>query len=200
MKRTGSRVNSAAIRSQVVDRVVDWRFPVLFLLAVLFGLTACAEKPTPATKVVDLASALASSELLSEPAEIDLGTGESEPLLIEGFSWNETATDGATFAWSDRPASALRLFLAEPRPLQVTLRVLPLPRQSEPPQEVTAWLNDQPAGAGIELAEGWSEITFPLPLEAQRPGNNRFELRYRWTRSPDARHLAISPSPGIGCA
>jgi arylsulfatase A-like enzyme len=148
---------------------------------------ACGGPPTaeraPAVEIAALTAALSGAEVSVEPRTIDFGTGSSEPLLLSGFSYSETAEDGTTFAWSDRPTSTLALFVAERRPLRARLRLLPLVAERQP-QAVQALLNGVPAGGEIELPAGWSEIEVELPVAAQRTGDNRFELRYRWTASP----------------
>ncbi len=161
-------------------------------LVVALLLVSCGESGPRRVEIHDLAAELAGAEIRGEPQEIDFGSGASEHLLIEGFSWNESTPDGATFAWSDRPISAVELFIARPRPLRVRLNLLPLPVDDAPPQAVTVRLNSQTLGSEIELAAGWNPISIVLPIEAQQPGVNRFELSYRWTRSPDARHLAVA--------
>lgn len=172
----------------------------LLPLALLAAATGCGRRPAvpgpERAPIHDLATALPLAEVRGERAEIDLGTHRAAPRLVHGWSWNERSDDGTTWTWSLGRRSAVELFVARPRPLELTLRCRSYPFRDRSPQRVHLAVDGWPVGE-VELPPRWREVTVPLPAGALRAGPNRLELRYRHVRwrtggTGDRRPVAVA--------
>jgi arylsulfatase A-like enzyme len=158
---------------------------------------ACAPAPD-LVETHDLAAEFAVAEIERERSVIDLGTDDARPLLVDGWSWDETRRDGTTFAWGLGEASEIDLFLAEPRKLQVTLRCFPFQYPGAPDQRVGISVNGKPTN-GVELRPGLREYSLMIPAEVLVAGRNRITLAYAYHRRPtDVRDSADERSLAVG--
>ena len=137
------------------------------------------------------------AETARERATIDIGTGGVRPLLIEGWSWDETRPDGTTFVWATGERSELELFLTEARELRATLRCFPFRYPGGPGQWVDMSANGTAIGR-ITLEPGLRDYLLTFPADALHAGTNRVTMEYGFHRRPsevresgDERSLAV---------
>lgn len=104
------------------------------------------------------------------PASIDA----EDPLwawaFVDGFYRASTNARGRTTRWTDRRAE-LSIPLAETRDRTVRITA----RAAPDDLRVSAFWNGAPLGTQ-PLARRWSEISWQVPADLQRPGTNRLEL------------------------
>ncbi len=131
----------------------------------------------------DLVELAAGSLVSSETALLDFGTRDSRPHLVSGWSQEETATDGTSFVWATGASSRLRLFIAEPRPLELSFRSWPFRFPGAPTQRLTLALNGAPL-AELTLLDSPAEYRLSLPASLQTEGDNVLEVVYAHHRSP----------------
>lgn len=168
------------------------------LLLALLGLAACSGPGSEERLLLhDLVAEHDLAEVRAEPGVIDLGTPAARGHLASGWSWDESAGDGASFVWSEGGESALDLFFAAPREIELRFRAFPFAHAGAPAQAVEVLANGRRAAA-VELAPGPSEHAVRLPAALLAAGANRLVFRYRWSRSPaavgagsDRRRLAV---------
>jgi arylsulfatase A-like enzyme len=125
----------------------------------------------------------ATATVVSETAILDFGARESRPHLVWGWSEDERATDGTSFVWATGASSRIRLFIAEPRALEVSFRAWPFRFPDAPPQRLALRLNDAPL-ADLTLNEAPSEYHLRLPAELQVEGENVLDVAYAYHRAP----------------
>ncbi len=145
-------------------------------------LLACAA-PAP-TGRLDLAAAVAAAERACEVAEIDLGTPAARSALLAGWSTDERSRTGDTFVWATGEAAAFRVFVAEPRDLQMHVRCRPFDVVGLGNQRIEIRVGGSPA-AELELLTGWREYGVVLPGRLLAAGWNRVELVAAYARSPE---------------
>jgi arylsulfatase A-like enzyme len=145
----------------------------------------------------DLVAEFPVAEIARERSTIDIGTAEARPLLVDGWSWDETRSDGTTFAWGTGEASELEMFLAQPRELHATLRCVPFRYPGAPPQRVAVSINGTSIG-GLSLKPGVHDYPLGVPREVVVAGRNRITLGYGFHSRPsevreseDERDLAV---------
>ncbi len=145
----------------------------------------------------DLIDEFPVAEIVRERSVIDIGTDATRPLLIDGWSWDETRRDGTTFAWGTGGRSEIEFFLVEARRLRATLRCFPFRYPGAPDQRVDVSVNGQPSGR-VALETGLREYPLTIPAEALVAGRNRVTLAYAYSTRPrdvreteDARRLAV---------
>ena len=111
------------------------------------------DRPSESLRTYDLVRILPAGKVFTERLLLDIGTEPARD-LISGFSWNETAGDGTSFAWSTGPTSTAELTLCEPRPSQLKLRGFPWPgiRDLDPPFQTVE--TGQPAVTQSTVSNG----------------------------------------------
>ncbi|MGH0034808.1 MAG: sulfatase [Myxococcota bacterium] len=167
------------------------------LAAVLAAVLAVACQPAPIETVTTLGEKLPGAEFEIERREIDFGRPDAHAVMTRGWGQDEGSGDG-TFVWSVAEESVLSLFLARPRPLDLTLRARPAPFPSLGPQAIAVSVNDTAIGE-IELDGPRDVHSLTVPESALVRGRNQLAFRYRWTRSPaematgstDVRRVAV---------
>jgi arylsulfatase A-like enzyme len=177
-------------------RALGWAS--LWLAALACSACGGPASPPLGAVVADLVAELPLAEVRREVAEIDLGTAAARPHLASGWSWDETAGDGASFVWSEGERSELTFFLSARRDIHLAFRVLPLSYPGAPDQGLAVEVNGLPVGR-LDLPRQWTEPRLRLSRESLAAGENRLALSYRWNRSPaevgmsqDARRLAVA--------
>jgi arylsulfatase A-like enzyme len=145
----------------------------------------------------DLIAEFPVAEIARERSVIDFGTDATRPLLIDGWSWDETRRDGTTFAWGTGKVSELEMFLAEPTQLRGTLRCFPFRFPGAPDQWVDVSVNEITIGR-VNLKPGIHQYLLTFPPDVLLPGRNRVTLAYAYHRRPsdvrnseDERDLAV---------
>jgi hypothetical protein len=131
----------------------------------------------------DLVELAAGALVSSETALLDFGARDSREHLVSGWSEDETATDGMSFVWATGASSRLRLFIAEPRPLELSFRAWPFRFPGAPPQRLTLELNGGPLSE-LTLLDSPSEYRVPLPAELQLEGDNTLDITCAYRHSP----------------
>lgn len=153
------------------------RFLLTIALALSFG---CAPSRTTRQDLAELASG---ARVLSETAVLDFGARDVRPGLVSGWSGDETATDGTSFVWATGASSRLRLFVAEPRPLELSFRAWPFRFPGAPPQRLTLVLNGAPLSE-LTLGDSPAEYRLALPASLQIEGDNVLDVVYAYHHSP----------------
>lgn len=151
------------------------------LLTIALALSSgCVPSRTTRQDLAELASG---ARVLSETALLDFGSRNSRPHLVSGWSEDETATDGTSFVWAMGPSSKLRLFIAQPRPLEVSFRSWPFRFPGAPPQRLALALNGALLSE-LTLENSPAEYRLPLPASLQIEGDNVLEVVYAYHHSP----------------
>lgn len=173
--------------------------PLLLVVGLLagssaLGLAGCGRSELPAGygEIADLTAALPAAQVHHETAAIDVGTPEARGHLVSGWSWDEAAPDGGTFAWAEGESSEVRFFLVAPRDLTLRLRGRPLEARDHldiEPQTVAIESNGQPVGK-LTMKPGTATYSLTLPATALVAGDNRLTLRHGQATSP--RELGLS--------
>jgi arylsulfatase A-like enzyme len=153
------------------------------LLVVFLALPLSSGCGSSAVSNRDLVELAAGALVSSETALLDFGARDSRPHLVAGWSEDETATDGTSFVWATGASSRLRLFIAEPRPLELSFRSWPFRFPGAPPQRLTLELNGAPL-AELTLEDPPAEYRLPLPASVQIEGDNVLEVVYAYHHSP----------------
>jgi len=173
--------------------------PSLLAALLAIGAAGCGRGDLPAGygEVADLAAELPAAGIHREVPAIDIGTPEARPHLVSGWSWDESAPDGGTFAWGVGEASEVRFFLVAPRDLTLRLRGRPfeVPSTQNQTQErarsqtLAIEVNGRPVQQ-LAMEPGTRTYSVPLPAAALAAGDNRLTLRYGRALSP--RELGLS--------
>jgi arylsulfatase A-like enzyme len=172
------------------------------LWATLMGLAPLAGSgcgAAPAGEPLDLTTLLPYAEVETETRRIDFGTPQARPHLAEGWSFDETSSSGRPFVWALGSRSLLRLYVAEPRDLELRFRCWPLRYPGAPQQRLTIGLAGRPLGE-VALRARPQGYSLRVPAAALRPGENLLELEYARYVAPrdvlpgasDARPLALA--------
>ena len=143
------------------------------------GLVLGGCRPSPKPVVYDLAARTLAAERWSEDPVLLLGTPAVEPHLVHGFH-REARIEGEPFQWSKGEAEvALHFESVRPRGVVVDLA----PYEGVEKQRVEVRLNGTPV-ADLDLADVRSRYYFPLPADAQCPGENRLGFVFARAASP----------------
>lgn len=178
--------------TSLIQRVVAASAAFLSLLFAA-GCGPLAEPGAESGIQLDLAGASEQAELRRETRRLDLGTREAREALLAGWSIDETADPQTSFVWGMGEVSSLRAFWFEPEPFTMRFRCWAMVRPDEP-QILTTVVNGVVAGETV-LAGDFQTYEVPVPASAIRRGENRIELRYRYTVAPgptDRRPLAVA--------
>ena len=162
-------------------------------------LAACGGGDQGFEPAHDLAGLLPAAEILSEPRAIKFTAPEDRRHLRSGWSRLERDPGrGRGFAWGLGEASTIDFHLLAPRAFDLRLEGRSFKVPGAPPQAVAVAVNGTPV-AEVEMRPKLETHIVPLPRERLRPGANRLELAYRWSRSPrqvsgssDRRSLAVA--------
>ncbi len=162
------------------------------LLAACLWLVSCG--PGPVTvEVADLVSEFRYAEVEHERPLIDLGTPSAAAALVGGWSWNETDPAGNTFVWAVGPRSAISVYLASARDLEVRMRCRAYRYPGAPSQRL-AVLWDGLEVADLELTRGFAERDFVVSAALAVAGEHRVELVPSYFgRPPEAAASATEP-------
>jgi len=166
--------------------------------AILVICLLSCDRSSESLRTYDLVRILPAGNLFTEGLLIDIGTEPARD-LISGFSWNETAGDGTTFAWSIGPTSTAVLTLCQPQQSQLRLRGLPWPglKDLDPSfQTVDVEVNGNQLGR-IQMSGELEELSLETSRDALRPGANTVALTYGSVREPpetdgDQRALGVA--------
>ncbi|HUG53543.1 MAG TPA: sulfatase, partial [Vicinamibacteria bacterium] len=165
----------------------------LALAAISTG-TSC-RPGQPSELVYDLAERLPFAERWSARTVVLFGTPASEPQQAEGFYREAAPPDGDPFVWSKGEAE-VSLTWAAPGERAAVADLAPY--RGVKAQSVEVRLNETPV-ARFVLNDVRHRYGFPLPAEAQRPGDNRLRFVFAATASPadipgnpDRRQLAAA--------
>jgi arylsulfatase A-like enzyme len=142
--------------------------------------------------------AFSTAEVRNETRRLDFGTAAARPFLIGGFSVDETR-QGQTFVWSEGEVSAVGLRFANRTPRVAVIRCWSLAYRGAPEQSMEISLNGSPVSER-RVGPRPQRIRFELPVDLQRIGENRLEIRYAHVRRPaevfknsvDRRELAVA--------
>ena len=168
-----------------------WGIPVAVLALTVGTLVSGCSGPAPEELVLDLAAAWTDGLLVSESAEIDIGTVEARGSLGDGWYYDERNRDsGETFSWSRGPSSEIFFHLGWRRDLRIDLNCRPFEFDGSTPQSLSFVLNNQSIGDPIVLQPSINTYSIELPESAQVVGRNRLVARYDRVDAP------ISVVPG----
>lgn len=165
-------------------------------LAAVASLVAWSACPGASKSVVyDLADRVRVAERWSSRDVILFGTPASEPHQAEGFYREAGRPAGDPYVWSRGEAEvSLSLTGLGPRSVVVDLA----PYRGVKSQAVEVRLNGTSVGR-FALNDGRHRYVVPLPVEAQKPGDNRLRFVFQDTASPsrdtgsdDKRELAAA--------
>ncbi|MEM6456659.1 MAG: hypothetical protein AAF772_16330, partial [Acidobacteriota bacterium] len=159
------------------------------LLALALG---CARAPdddgAPDAQAAPLALAdlLPFAEIRREVNVVDFGTPAARAHVVEGFSIDEGGDDDGAppSLWSRGPRAALRVWLAEPRPLTLRLHLRGwLAPDAGPDARQTVALRWNEVELGTLALDGeLRPYEIAVPIDAQRAGDNRLIARYSAAR------------------
>ncbi len=138
------------------------------------GLPGCVPDPAR-VDVVDLVAEFRYAEVARERPLIDLGTPSAAAALVDGWSWNETDPQGASFVWAVGPRSEVEVFLAWARDLEVRMRCRAY-RYPGAPAQIVSVLWDEVKVASLELKSGFVEGGLVVPAELATSGSHRLAL------------------------
>ncbi len=139
----------------------------------------------PPRTTEDLVKLFPEARFEAETAHLDFGTREARSHLVSGWSDEEIATDGTTFVWAKGASSSLRLFIAEPRPLEMRFRSWPFRFPGAPAQVLKLSLNGTPFSE-LTLEDVPAEYRVAVPATHQVEGDNTLDIDYAYHRSPGA--------------
>lgn len=133
---------------------------------------------------VDLVEALAHAQTRVELRNVDFGTSEARPLLLEGWApAEETDPRGETFVWALGEVSTIELFLLEPRPLELRFACRPFRFPGAPPQTLEVRIGEVSV-VRLELAPKLAEYEVTVPAEALQAGRNVLSLHHGSSHRP----------------
>jgi arylsulfatase A-like enzyme len=158
-------------------------------------LSGCAPSKTTQQDLVEL---FPQARLEAETGLLDLGGPAARPYLVSGWSADERSAEGRSFVWAIGDSSRLRLFISEPRPLELSFLSWPFRFPRAPSQQISLRLNGAHV-ADVPLEDSSRVYRVSLPAEFQLAGDNVLEVAYRYHRSPretlagavDPRELAV---------
>jgi len=170
---------------------------LLALSAALLGIR-CRDGASLQTHS-DFVEDFPAAETRFETAQIQFGTAAARAHFVEGWSADETWSDGTPDVWSLGDHSTLDFYLGEPRPLSFLLTCLPLSFADAPEQTMTVQVNGH-AVADLRLHPGRGDYTVAVPDQALVAGENRITFGYGFHRRPidvlpgskDTRSLAVA--------
>jgi arylsulfatase A-like enzyme len=178
-----------------------WQVPaaVLALTVVCFG-SACSG-PAPDELTTDFAAAWADGLLVTEPAELDIGTAGARRSLGEGWYYDERNRDsGETFVWSRGPRSEIFFHLGWRRNLGVEITCRPFQFDGATPQILRFELNKHSIGNPLELQPSNGRYSINLPASAQVLGRNRLVVRYARVDAPSSVSAGSTDQRALGVA
>lgn len=152
--------------------------PSAAVLACLPWLLACARPPQ--APVYDLAYSFPVAEIKRDWENLDLGTEAARSHLFSGWSWDERASDGTTFVWTEGTRSVLELPIVQPRAGTLALRCSPRRTAGGhlAAPRVSLLLNGVPLGALDIGPTDWQEVRLEVPESVWRLGTNRLTLSF----------------------
>ena len=178
----------------------SWVLVAVTALAVGTAGPGCS-RPVSREVSFDIAAAWTDGLLVSETAELDIGTEEARGSLGKGWYYDERNRDsGETFAWSRGPSSEIFFHLGWRRDLRIEVRCRPFQFDGSTPQSLRFELNDHSIGEPLDLEPSTNRYSIDLPETAQRVGRNRLVVRYARVDTPssvtfgstDQRELAVA--------
>ncbi len=153
--------------------------PRLLCASLALALAGCPS-PEPKALVYDLAERLPVAERWSSRDVILFGTPAAEPHLASGFFREAGAPKGDRFAWSGREAE-LSLTWASALPRSAILDVATYAGLRG--QTADVFLNGAPV-TRLTLNDTRFRYAIPLPVAAQKAGENRLRFAFARTASP----------------
>ncbi len=161
--------------------------------ALLALLTTTCRRPESRT-VGDLVATFALADARAEVAHIDFGSAAAHPFLTAGWGAGDKA---GNYLWALGERSALRFFIATPRPMELVAAVRSYPPAG--PQTVHVWLNGQLLNSftpGPKLADFRLTIT----AEALHRGDNELVLEHAASAVPRAVQAGSSDHRALAAA
>ena len=125
------------------------------------------------------------------PARLDVGTPAARKYLLDGWSRDEVAGDGATtFVWNDEAQASVDLGVRAAGAYQLQLRALAFDDQTTAKQDLTVMLNGVAAGVvTVQKGPRWQNYLLPVPAAAlpdKLPGIVRVVFQPSYLTPPTA--------------
>jgi arylsulfatase A-like enzyme len=164
-----------------------WGIPVAVLALTVGIMGSGCSGPAPEELALDLAAAWTDGLLVTETAELDIGTDEARRSLGDGWYYDERNRDsGEIFSWSRGPSSEIFFHLGWRRDLRMDLRCRPFQFEGAVPQILRFEINNQQIDEPLVLQPFIDTYSIEIPASAQMVGRNRLVVRYDRVDAPSS--------------